>query len=131
VTSDVTSAVKELARDGITRFRPSFVASRTATAIEQVHADLAALASEGLLTPHFELICPNPGCHRTVATYTDQRDIPVGSKVSCSSCDEDFVVALENVWVYYSPSQALLLRVNQERAASEKKNRSRRRREGL
>jgi hypothetical protein len=113
--ADIVAFVEGLAREGVERFRPSLVAARTQVNVPEAHAVLNKLAQEGMLDAHFELICPNDECHRTIARYEVIEQVPVGDELNCPHCDEPFVPDLNHVWVYYTPSRDLLLKVNRAR----------------
>jgi hypothetical protein len=113
----VTPFVEEMARSGIERFRPSYVAQRTGAELPTAHAVLAALKEAGELDAHYELVCSNDSCHRTLAQYESLDAIPFGETVVCKTCGTGTLVDLSQVWAYYTPSRQLLLRVN--RAAAE------------
>src|SRR5438128_1000112 len=109
---DVRPFVEDLARSGVERFRPSYVASHTSADVSEAHAILTALADEGELDAHFEVICSNDVCHRAIARYDSVDEVPIGATIACASCGGETTVTLRNVWAYYTPSRGLLLRVN-------------------
>jgi hypothetical protein len=112
-TDEARGFVETLAREGYERVRPSYVAEHTHADAAEAHAVLAAMAENGDLDSHFEVICNNSECHRTVARYERVDDVPLGKELECPSGHRT-AVTLQNVWVYYTPSRDLLLRVNRE-----------------
>lgn len=121
MSESVLELVTEMAGQGISRFRASYVARELHERADDVHAELAGLAERGDLDTHFEVICPDPDCHRTAATYESEGDIPLDAEVVCLSGHHS-TVSLRNVWVYFTPSRELLLRVARDRAKPKKKS---------
>lgn len=121
----VVPLIRELARSGIERFRPSYVAQRTGTSVPETHAVLAELAESGELDDHFELVCANSDCHRTIARYESLAEIPLGQSVTCKTCGTQVLVDLGHIWVYYTPSRDFLLRLNRDSATSPEAGRGR------
>lgn len=111
---EVVAAVRQLAREGRTRFRASFVAARAQVPLDDARRDLVALAKVGDLAMRFELMCPSTG--DTVETFAATDRIP--KKFSSYDCDDgdEFEVTPELLWVTFTPTDELTQEVERDAA---------------
>lgn len=103
--AEVVAAVNDLAREGRSRFRASYVAERAGVSIDDARRDLVGLWKAGTLRMNLELLCPFDGA--TVATFEDRDRIPTTfSSWECGN-GEEFEVTPELIWVTFSPTNEL------------------------
>ena len=116
----LSSAVEDLTDQGAAAFRASAIASRVGDAVEAVTPGLMQMVQDGQLRLQFDLICPDNG--RTIRSYSDKEQLPIGQAVSSDRCDSDepFVVEPQHIWIQFVPTEQLRVRVRRERARRER-----------
>lgn len=116
----LSTAVEDLTDLGTEAFRASAVARRVGSAVEAVAPRLMEMVNDGRLRLQFDLICPDNG--RTIRSYREKEELPIGREVSSDRCasDEPFVVEPQHIWIQFVPTEQFRARVRRERARREK-----------
>lgn len=114
------SAIEELTDLGTDAFRASAVARRVGTDVGAVTPRLMEMVNDGRLRLRFDLLCPDNG--RTIRSYREREELPIGQEVSSDRCgsDEPFVVEPQHIWIQFVPTEQFRSRVRRERARREK-----------
>jgi hypothetical protein len=113
-------AIEDLTDLGTDAFRASAVARRVGSAVATVTPCLIEMVNDGRLRLRFDLLCPDNG--RTIRSYREKEDLPIGEEVLSDRCgdDEPFVVEPQHIWVQFVPTEEFRARVRRERAPREK-----------
>jgi hypothetical protein len=61
---------------------------------------ISRLVQLDYLAERFELVCP--GCHETIKTYNEYKDIPLDETISCNRCGHDFKISEQEIILTYS-----------------------------
>lgn len=112
--------VEDLTELGSEAFRASAVARRVGSAVGTVTPRLMEMVNDGRLRLRFDLLCPDNG--RTIRSYREKEELPIGQEVSSDRCgsDEPFVVEPRHIWIQFVPTEQFRARVRRARAQREK-----------
>lgn len=122
MSSDVAQIVRELTEAGSTGFRASWIARQIDDNVDDIRNELMGMVRDGELQLKFDLLCPDSG--RTIRSYGNEDELPLGEEVSDERCDTDepFLVEKSNIWVTFEPTADLLRHTNRELSRQLKKN---------
>ena len=122
MSADVAQIVKELAEGGSAGFRASWIARQVDAEVDDVRNELMGMVHDGALQLKYQLLCPDNG--RTIRSYSNEDELPLGEEVSDERCDTDepFLVEKSNIWVTFEQTADLLRHTNRELSRQLKKN---------